>query len=473
MQEKIDVAIVVYINQKLPHVIFWEYQAKYLLPSEISYDDFITNDKPAENSAPLYNILLLSKPIKINDFDQLKKKISTWKLDSSERRKDSRIITESLNTYVKSIWTDYDQDLNIELEESKITIHVNDPNSLQKNFYDMQARSQGFKTFISFMLTIAAEAENGQMRNFILLLDEPETHLHPSGARYMKDELFKLSDQGNCIVYATHSIFMIDRNNLRRHVIISKENELTRITRVERNNFIQEAVLYEAMGTQVDEFSIGTQNIVFEGGLDLQMFSFYINKCLDKTSYKEIQEYDLWDGGGVKRIEQFFVNKILPKGSIWYLILDNDNPGIGLAKSIDTKFKGDVNCTLTNSHYSSVPNFELEDALPRSLVRDAFMEAAKEITFQYDVDFLKDQRLVSEITNEFKNRHKLTKEQGNLFEKTFKDELDKNVMNELGKIEKENASKKDRLESFKIGFELYFSFANDFVTNRFYKNGIS
>ena len=458
-------------NEKTPQIIFWEYQPKYLLPSEISYEDLMANETPYENSAPLYNIFLLSKSLQISSSEDLRSKIAIWKSDSSERRKDSSIITQDINKYIKSIWSDYNQDLVIELEENKITIHVNDPISIQKNYYEMEARSQGFKTFISFILTIAAEAENEIVSNFILLLDEPETHLHPSGVRYMKEELLKLSQKGNnIIIYSTHSIFMIDRNNLKRHLIVSKEHELTKLTKVERNNFIQEAVIYEAMGTSIDEFSIGTKNLIFEGELDLKLFDFFFLELYNKELVKNILDYEKWDGGGVKRIEQFLNNKMLPKRSEWIIILDNDSPGQGLAKTIDTKIGANSNFKIRHIHYSKTQNFELEDILPKNIIQKSFLNTIEELKIdnKHPIDFLTEIRPVSMVINEFKGKHKFNVEQASLFEELFKKSLDQNVEQEL-KIIAEKATQEERLQLFKSKFDLYHDFITQFV-DKFFKS---
>lgn len=437
-----------------PQVIFWEYDRKYLLPSEIKYEDFIAEDKPYGNSAPLYNIFLLSKKLGIKDVNDLKNKIVLWKADASERRKDSAIITESINKYIKGIWSDYDQELNIELEESKITILINDPNSEEKNFYSMEARSQGFKTFISFILTIAAEAESGSINNFILLLDEPETHLHPSGVRYMREELLKLSDHKNHIVFSTHSIFMVDRKMLKRHIKVVKEQELTRLVRIERNNFIQEAVIYEAMGTRVDEFSIGAKNIIVEGELDLKLVDLFIKLHSDQDVNKYVSGAEIMNGGGTKAIKEFLGSMILPHNSHWTLILDNDKPAQDLAKYALT-FK-DKSYKILCHHYTSVPNQELEDILPRAIVQSAIEASIDLLGIQNttDVDFSVESKIVSTLTNEFVNKQKLSPDQKSQFEKNFKIELDKKV-NEII-ISIESLPIDSQLQEFKNKLSVYY-----------------
>lgn len=459
----LDDQIVDYFNESFPQIIFWEYSDKFLLPSEITYEALMQGGNPSDNSAPLYNILKLKNSIGIKDDKDLAHKIGIWKTDSSERRKDGRIITEALNEYIKGIWLDYNQQLYIEFEETKITIHINDPVSNQSNFYEMEARSQGFKTFISFILTIATEADDRSIQNFLLLLDEPETHLHPSGVRYMRDELFKLGDLGNHIVYATHSIFMIDRKNLTRHLIISKSEEVTTLKRVDRNNFIQEAVIYEAMGTQLDEFSIGMKNVVFEGEIDRKLWEFYINKCLDKKSRGSASDFVLWDGGGTKNMTKFFSDKILPKDSQWHLVLDNDNAGQNLKRNLEENYKkGDIKCLCR--HYSSTKDFELEDILPREVIEFAVQNAMDNLnlTVTHPFTYL-NTRPIGSLVGDFKEKNSIQKEQSFQFEKVYKEAIDKNISEMLNKIEAEGKNISERFELFTSRFEKYSEFCKEFI----------
>ncbi|HVY75924.1 MAG TPA: AAA family ATPase [Puia sp.] len=421
-----------------PQVIFWEYDRKYLLPSEIKYEEFIANENPYGNSAPLYNIFLLTKSLHIKDVEDLKVKIIQWKADSSERRRDGAILTDTINKYIKQIWSDYDQELKIELEETKITIHINDPKSDEQNYYAMEARSQGFKTFISFILTIAAEATNRVINNFVLLLDEPETHLHPSGVRYMKEELLKLSNDQNYIVFSTHSIFMIDRSNLKRHIMVQKVNEKTRLTKIEKNNFIQEAVIYEAMGTRIDDLSLGLKNIILEGSLDLKLLEFFIGFFSEEQlTPKGIKDYDLLDGGGTKQIKKFLESKILPRSSHWILLLDNDGPGRELEQYISKESKQFTDVKFTCHFYSRENNFELEDLLPREIIRSAFETSCQRLGLQ---DFananFENTRAVSAIINEYLGRQNITKDNKSEFEEQFKTELDKATVALLDEVSK-------------------------------------
>ena len=453
-----------FIRTNIPEVRYWEYDSQYLLPAEMTYDQFVDNDEPYNNSAPLYNIFLISNDLNVCDTDDLKEKITEWKADSSMRRKDSGIITRDINAHIKKIWQDYDQELKIELEETKITIHVNDPKSSKMNFYDMGLRSQGFKTFISFILTISAEVETGILENYILILDEPETHLHPSGVRYMRKELMELSDDVNYVFYATHSIFMIDRENLRRHVIIKKDDEQTKLLQVDRNNILQEEVIYEALGTSLDEFSISNENIVFEGELDLKLFSVFMEHCVEKKENK-LAEYDFLDGGGTNRILKFFTDKVLPQESKWTFILDRDAAGrkleTGIKKLVSETFQNNLNFTF----YSEEDDFELEDLLPKDIIVKAFDLAKTEVDFDEIFSLnLNQSKPVGSIIDEYYGKNKIRDENKKKIEEKFKLHLDDVVNSVLDNIKKEKTIEK-KLKKIKEDIPGYFQFISSFVTS--------
>lgn len=77
------------------------------------------------------------------------------------------------------------------------------------------------------------------MENVLILIDEPDTSLHLSGARFLKDELSRISKK-HFVLFSTHSIFMIDGKNSGRHLIVKKENEKTEIIKATDGNIVDE-----------------------------------------------------------------------------------------------------------------------------------------------------------------------------------------------------------------------------------------
>ena len=72
----------------------------------------------------------------------------------------------------------------------------------------LNRRAEGFKWTFSFIVNFAAETQRSELKEAILLLDEPARNLHPTQGRGISDLLKSLAGS-NQILYATHSPFMI------------------------------------------------------------------------------------------------------------------------------------------------------------------------------------------------------------------------------------------------------------------------
>ena len=72
----------------------------------------------------------------------------------------------------------------------------------------LNRRAEGFKWTFSFIVNFAAETQRSDLREAILLLDEPARNLHPTQQMGISDLLKNLAGS-NQVLYATHSPFMI------------------------------------------------------------------------------------------------------------------------------------------------------------------------------------------------------------------------------------------------------------------------
>ena len=72
----------------------------------------------------------------------------------------------------------------------------------------LHRRAEGFKWTFSFIVNFAAETQRAELKEAILLLDEPARNLHPTQQRGISDLLKSLAGS-NQVLYATHSPFMI------------------------------------------------------------------------------------------------------------------------------------------------------------------------------------------------------------------------------------------------------------------------
>lgn len=371
------------LESLLPPVVFWKPSEDYILPGETEFKGMLAAEDLIEISRPLVNLFRIS--LGTRTLEDLKKKIAEIQNDSSQRSTYEVKLNKKTRKFLKSVWPDYNQEIKISLEQERIRVEFFDPNCDDASHFKMEERSQGCQSFISFLLTIGTEAKQGVITNTVLLLDEPETHLHPSGVRYMLQELIKAAENGNKVLYATHSIFMIDRENYDRHIILTKKNEQTSIQPSRKDRigfFMQEEVLYSTLDIDLsDEFkSTNMVNFVFEGDADTAMFECFYTKALrDQDRPFQLQETSFYQGGRCSDILKYFRSRPIQLGTTWILVLDNDKPANELREFIKSRYKDFLNKYIFIFQYDwkDLPDkpMELEDLLPEDILSDAIIKS--------------------------------------------------------------------------------------------------
>lgn len=390
----------VILNKLCPKVVYWEHSDDYILESNTTFTEILEQKSLGDLSRPLVNVFRIC--LGIETFEELKDKIGEIQKDESERSRLYDTFNRAIKKYLKEVWPDYDQQIRITLEEHKIRIEFYDPECVGASFYSMAERSQGCQTFISFLLTIGAEAKRGVITNTILLLDEPETHLHPSGVKFMLEELIKIAEQGNTVLFATHSIFMIDRDNYHRHIILRKEKEYTQIqpsTQDRIGFFMQEEVLYGALDINLskDFKSTNLFNFVFEGEGDAILFKhFYESVLSNKERPFSAKNTSFYHGGGCTRITNYFVNTPIQLRTKWVITLDKDVPANKLKNMLEGRYKEYINKDVFVFQYEKekLKELELEDILPQKTILSTYKET--DDFFGVGVDQEKIKKLVNE-----------------------------------------------------------------------------
>jgi len=315
-----------YIKKNLPECIYWTYEEKNLLPATISMDKFGENPDIA---LPLKNMFLMA------GIKDIKDEINLAKLKKLGVRNLLQRIARVSTSHIRSIWKEFPEiELLLEPNGEFIDISIKD----SFNRYDFASRSDGFKRFVSFLLIISAKVKTEELTNTLILIDEPEISLHPTGSKQLLDELLKISEN-NLVVFSTHSIFMIDRKNVKRHILVKKENESTILTEASTTNIQEEEVIFNALGYSVFE-TLKAKNIIFEGWKDHKIFEIALTNTADKHKdlILSLNEFGVAFLQGVKDAGR--VTTLLELASRKYLIIsDDDQP----AKEAQKNFKGNGN----------------------------------------------------------------------------------------------------------------------------------
>lgn len=246
-------------KENLPDTLFWEYDEKNLLPNTVNIAEFSANPN---SFTPLKNMFALAG---IND---IKSSIDDARKGTNNQFQNylNRVAKKTTNHF-RDVWRKEYKNIEFSL---KLNADQIIPGVKEKNTHDFARRSDGFKRFVTFLLMISVNVKTNNLRDTLLLIDEPDISLHPSGARYLRDELIRIS-KTNYVVYSTHSIFMIDSGDISRHFIVKKKDEITYIEPAGDSNIADEEVLYNALGHSV--FAIlKDKNLIFEGWNDKRLF---------------------------------------------------------------------------------------------------------------------------------------------------------------------------------------------------------
>jgi predicted ATP-dependent endonuclease of OLD family len=310
------------VNDKLPKCLFWVYDEKYLLPASLKIDEFSANP---DVCVPLKNMFVLAGITDIQTAINNAKQSSRNSLTNFLKS-----VANKTTTHFRDVWKEY-KTVEFELKPDGENII---PAIKEENSFDFAKRSDGFKRFVSFLLMISANVKTDLLKNTLLLIDEPDLSLHPSGARYLRNELIKISKK-NYVVYSTHSIFMIDGENIDRHIIVKKKNEKTSIATANDSNIIDEEVIYNALGYSIFE-TLKAKNIIFEGWKDKNLFKTAISKLPDK--YKDLKnkfkDIGTCHAKGVKHIKSMTPLMELAQRKC-FIVSDSDTP----AKEKQTEYQ--------------------------------------------------------------------------------------------------------------------------------------
>lgn len=304
-----------------PDCFLWSYGDSQLLPPSVSFEEFTSSPEKYE---PLRQMFLLA------GYEDVVEAISVAEKKRNGMRNLLNRVSNAATEHLKAVWSDYHGlEINVEPNGEDIEVNVRDA----YNLYDFSRRSDGFKRFISFLFLVSARTKTGVLRNTLYLHDEPDTGLHPSGARHLLSELIKVSKE-NYVVFSTHSIFMIDRNKIGRHYIVEKDKEVTTVKVADASNFRDEEVLFNALEFSVFQV-LEERNILFEGWKDKRMFEVSISgrSANAKGLASHVKGVGFCHAQGVKDVSK--VSSLLEMAKRqWIVVSDGDNP----AKEFQRKY---------------------------------------------------------------------------------------------------------------------------------------
>lgn len=278
------------------NVVFWKSEDKYLINKPVNLNQFA--DNPENISVPLKNCFLLA------NYKEPKEIISKIINNPAKKKQLQDTLSRVTSSHIRKVWPGHPIKISFDIDNGILNFLVEDEGAELTKTTDQ--RSDGFKQFISFLLTISAEDEVGVLSNKILLLDEPETHLHPQAQMNLLDELVDISnnDRNNLAIFATHSIFMIDKDHLERHYRVSKLIDNTQLSQLVKHASTYSSVLFEV-------FSIYSTD--YHNELYSKLHSDFINAQDSESPNGSLTHFDKVILNGKYELPQNYNYKDKPK----------------------------------------------------------------------------------------------------------------------------------------------------------------
>lgn len=275
-------------------------------------------------------------------------------------------INDKISSLIKDSWKQYNIEFNLSLGRSNNLL-----TTFRENGQNIEPgkRSEGFKWFFSFLLDFNANF-GSDIKNCIILLDEPGIHLHPGGQRMLLKQIEELS-KDNQIIYTTHLPFMINRMFPKRIIYLNKIKGITEVKKPRKEGIFDDILLSSTLGFEFTSLSNwGEINIFIEGITDkILIKKIALEKASkDKEIIIDLNEFSLIPLNGVHNLESFI--RVAQETDAKYIaFLDNDKESKKYTKKYEKRPK---NHPETIEHIILLEEDKtIEDYIPVNILNDA------------------------------------------------------------------------------------------------------
>jgi hypothetical protein len=145
----------------------------------------------------------------------------------------------------------------------------------------MSKRSSGVTQFFRVSMVLYARRKKNPANSYIYLFDEPGVFLHPQGQRDLLQVFEQLADE-NQIVYATHSLFLLNQNFPERHRLIRKDDAGTKVDQKPyRQNW---KLATDALGVYLTSNILFSNKVLLMEGDSDPMYTYELFRELNRST---------------------------------------------------------------------------------------------------------------------------------------------------------------------------------------------
>lgn len=356
----------------------------FFIQSKLNFE-YILCVRPSELTAEYFSRLLDKELRNLESQEEYQKCVETLRKLQQPILKNMEVkLAASLKTFIPSV-----EQVEIDKDNSYIGISARLPyHSVAININDgvltsLEDKGDGIKSLAAIGIVQSMSFENAQGRSLMLLIEEPEAHLHPDAVHSLRNVLIEISNRPNVqVIISTHSPILIDRENLSNNIIILQDHKASKASSISQ--------IRETLGVRtIDNLSF-KKAILVEGESDKRYFEKICSELSvrlgNKMQQGEIAFVNVDSASKVDYQVRLYNSMMIPT----LVILDSDSSGISMKdKLLRSKVKLPSEILMIKS--AGMRQCELEDV----------------VAFEAYINVIKERYNIVLDTPKFKSRKKV------------------------------------------------------------------
>lgn len=226
----------------------------------------------------------------------------------------------------------------------------------------LERKGDGVKSLVAISLMAGALQDAGADKDLILLLEEPESHLHPQAIHQLREVLDSMRED-NQLIITTHCPVLVNRANVPANIIVSKSKasparslaELRKVLGVRASDNLQHAALVLVVEGNEDEIALRALLCHYSKTLAAALAS-------GSLAFQQL-------GGASKLV--YSLSLLQSSLCSYYVFLDDDDEGRKAYGEAEKSLLASP-ATTTSTKCLGLPEAEFEDLLRHEVYSDYF-----------------------------------------------------------------------------------------------------
>jgi AAA15 family ATPase/GTPase len=275
-----------------------------------------------------------------------------------------RVWYDNLNRKFKELSGGYAFDL--VMDDKLVSLYFED--AYDDSWYEADAMGLGLRDLL-YMMAIASFPDTK-----IVLLEEPESHLHPELQRRL---LSFFSEQGNKLFFiTTHSNVFLDLTYVDSLFLVRRTEK-----GIEVENVKEKAIIMSELGYLSSDNMHADILIITEGKTDIPVFEEFFKKSEMHRCYYT-HDIKFLHGGGITNLPDFNYSALINNYGQVVIVVDGDDGSIKARQKIKDIVNDMHNSGLTSIHYVELDGYGVENYFSIESIKNVYPSLYKNADFQ-------------------------------------------------------------------------------------------